>query len=70
MDLVPLACEDAISCVPAHIPNQSVWSHNLSTKPVGGQWVNGRVIDSRPRGRAFEPHRRHCVVSSSKTHYS
>ena len=25
-----------------------------------------RVIDSRPRGRGFEPHRRHCVVSLSK----
>ena len=21
-----------------------------------------RVLDSRPRGRGFEPHRRHCVV--------
>ena len=28
----------------------------------GAQWLNGRVLDSRPRGRAFEPHRRHCVV--------
>ena len=24
------------------------------------------VLDSRPRGRGFEPHRRHCVVSLSK----
>ena len=23
---------------------------------------NGRVLDSRPRGRGFEPHWRHCVV--------
>ena len=23
---------------------------------------SGRVFDSRPRGREFEPHRRHCVV--------
>ena len=23
---------------------------------------SGRVLDSRPRGRGFEPHRRHCVV--------
>ena len=29
------------------------------------QWLSGRVIDSRPRGRRFEPHRRHCVVSLS-----
>ena len=32
----------------------------------GAQWLNGRVLDSRPRGRGFEPHRRHCVVSLSK----
>ena len=24
-----------------------------------------RVLDSRPKGRGFEPHRRHCVVSLS-----
>ena len=35
----------------------------------GGQWLSGRVLDSRPRGRGLEPHRRHCVVSLSKTHY-
>ena len=23
---------------------------------------SGRVLDSRPKGRGFEPHRRHCVV--------
>ena len=28
----------------------------------GPQWLSGRVLDSRPRGRGFEPHRRHCVV--------
>ena len=27
------------------------------------QWLSGRVLDSRPRGRVFKPHRRHCVVS-------
>ena len=27
---------------------------------------SGRVLDSRPRGRWFEPHRRHCLVSLSK----
>ena len=25
-----------------------------------------RVLDSRPKGRGIEPHRRHCVVSLSK----
>ena len=31
----------------------------------GAQWFSGRVLDSRPRGRGFEPHRRHCVLSLS-----
>ena len=26
------------------------------------QWLGGRVLDSRPKGHGFEPHRRHCVV--------
>ena len=29
---------------------------------VGAQWLSGRVLDSRPKGGGFEPHRRHCVV--------
>ena len=28
----------------------------------GEQWLSGRALDSRPRGRGFEPHRRLCVV--------
>ena len=32
----------------------------------GAQWLSGRVLDSRPKGRGFEPHWRHCVVSLSK----
>ena len=32
----------------------------------GAQWLSGRVLDSRLRGRGFKPHRRHCVVSLSK----
>ena len=32
----------------------------------GAQWLSGRALDSRPRGRGFEPRRRHCVVSLSK----
>ena len=34
----------------------------------GAQWLSGRVLDSRPRGCGLEPHRRHCIVSLSKTH--
>ena len=33
---------------------------------MGAQWLSGRVLDSRPKGRGCEPHRRHCVVSLSK----
>ena len=29
---------------------------------MGAQWLSGRVLDSRPKGCGFEPHRRHCVV--------
>ena len=32
----------------------------------GEQWLSGRVLDSRPKGRGSEPHRRHCDVSLSK----
>ena len=28
----------------------------------GAQWLSGRVVDSRPRGRVFEPQGHHCVV--------
>ena len=28
----------------------------------GAQWLSGRVLDSRPRGRGFETHQHHCVV--------
>ena len=37
-----------------------------SKRYEGAQWLSGRVLDSRPKGRGFEPHRRHCVVSLSK----
>ena len=33
---------------------------------LGGQWLSGRVLDSRLRDRGFQPQRRHCVVSLSK----
>ena len=32
----------------------------------GAQCLSARVLDSRPRGRGFEPHRRHSVVPLSK----
>ena len=36
------------------------------TMEWGARWLSGRVLDWRPKGRGFEPHRRHCVVSLSK----
>ena len=36
----------------------------------GVQWLSGRVLDLRPRGRGFEPHQHYCVLSLSKTHSS
>ena len=33
---------------------------------LGAQWLSSKVLDLRPRGRGFEPQRRHCVVSLSK----
>ena len=42
--------------------------HYVSGSAV--QWLSGRVVDSRPKGWGFEPQRRHCVVSLSKTHSS
>ena len=34
----------------------------LGTHYMGAQWLSGRVLDSRSKGRGFEPHRRHWVV--------
>ena len=38
------------------------WFHWTTKHSKGAQWPSGRVLDSRPKGRGFEPHRRHCVV--------
>ena len=35
---------------------------------LGAHWLSGKVLESRPKGPRFKPHRRHCVVSLSKTH--
>ena len=40
---------------------------NWNRKWTQSTWeLSGRELDSRPRGRGFKPHRRHCVVSWSK----
>ena len=36
--------------------------YGLAVQAGGAQWLCGRVLDSRPKDRGFEPHRRHCVV--------
>ena len=38
----------------------------IITLGMGAQWLSCRVLDSRPTGCGFEPHRRHCFVSLSK----
>ena len=38
----------------------------LLTISQGAQWLSGKVLDLRLKGRGFEPHWRHCVVSLSK----
>ena len=46
---------------------KSVYQHILdNSKLEGVQWLSGRVLASRPKGRGFEHHRHHCVVSLSK----
>ena len=39
-----------------------------ATQRFGSALAQCRVLDSRPRGGGFEPQRRHCVVSLSKTY--
>ena len=33
----------------------------------GARWLGGRALDLRMNGRRFEAHRRHCIVSLSKS---
>ena len=45
-----------------------VW--DVKPPKKGAQLLIGRVLDLRPRGHEFKPHRHHCAVSLSKTHKS
>ena len=47
--------------------HEKIFLSETKIGPMGAQWLSGRVLDSRPKGRGFEPHRRHCVVSLSKS---
>ena len=46
---------------PSKVSRMRTMSH-ITTPMLGAQRLSGRVLDSRPRGRGFESHRRHCVV--------
>ena len=46
-----------------------LWFIPKKKSDMGAQWLSGRVLDSRPRGHGFEPHRHHCIVSLSKNIY-
>ena len=48
----------------------NVVSKKLITKKSFFYWSTVVECYSRPRGREFEPHGHHCVVSFSKTHLS
>ena len=48
------------------MPIHSTLCNISNNTSQAAQWLSGRVLDSRPRGRGFEPHRCHCVVCSSK----
>ena len=37
-------------------------------KIMGAQWLSGSVLDLRPRGSGFEPHRHHCIVALEQRH--
>ena len=53
-------CPHVMGCLAMSLINTN---HDWST---GAQWLSGRVLDSRPKGRGFESRWRHCVVSLSK----
>ena len=53
--------KSVISSIPTYFENKE--SPIICYKfNKGAQWLSGRVLDSRPRGHGFEPHRRHSVV--------
>ena len=45
---------------------RQVLLYNVIKTKVIGPWLSGRLLESRPKDRGFEPHRRHCVVPLSK----
>ena len=52
-----------LDCIMPSIPLKHKCLSIILTWVTGAQWLSGRVLDLRPRGCRFEPHRRHCVVA-------
>ena len=47
-------------------PSQVASSFEKSNQmlKLGAQWLSGRVLYSRPKGRGFEPHWRHSIFTA------
>ena len=60
----------ANECARVHLRVGGQFFHNFSESInsiqifvfVGAQWLSGRVLDLRLRGRGFESHQEYCVV--------
>ena len=58
-----IATEMAAACTFAFIYTiAGVTTYIVHRSMEGAQWLSGRVFDSRPRGRGFQPHRGQRVV--------
>ena len=61
-----LAADTCLTADPGVTGLIPAWSHTFKEIDheifSGAQWLSGSVLDSRPKGRGFEPHRRHCIV--------
>ena len=55
---------------PGHQPSKTGFYTLVSMGSSEAQWLSGRVLDSESWGWGLDPHRRHCIVSLSKTLYN
>ena len=55
-----LETQEKHQCIPSVVAFRHVSIY------LRAQWLSGRVLDSRPRGRGFKPHQHQFVVSLSK----
>ena len=61
-DFFGLTFNGNTGCVYNNIKQKQLLKTFMTLSDGGGQWLSGRVLDSRPRGCGFEPHWRHYVV--------